>query len=104
MTIGRAKRPAWLGLAACLWAGLLLPGGTAAAADCNAAPVKPVPSDIVVAVDPATAWQPRGGQIRIVVESAAQKLKDIDVVVCFRGSNKEGLFLSPACVRAGGSP
>jgi hypothetical protein len=100
MTIGRAKRPAWLGLAACLWAGLLLPGGPAAAADCNAAPVKPVPSDIVVTVDPATAWQPRGGQIRIVVESAAQKLKDIDVVVCFRWSNKEGLYLSPAVVQA----
>ncbi len=100
MTTARAKRPAWLGLAACLWAGVLLPGGPAAAADCNAAPAKPVPSDIVVTVDPATGWQPRGGQVRIVVESAAQKLKDIDVVVCFRWSNKDGPFLSPAVVQA----
>ena len=93
--------PAWLGLAACLCAGLLLPSGPAAAADCNTAPPKPVPSDVVVKLDPGTAWQPRGGQVRIVVESATQALKGTDVVVCFRwSSGKEALYLPPAAVQA----
>ena len=55
MTTARAKRRAWLSLAACLWAALLLPGGPAAAADCNAAPPHPKPSDVVVKFDPGTA-------------------------------------------------
>lgn len=101
MTTARSKRRAWLGLAACLWAGLLLPGRPAAAADCNAAPPNPKPSDIVVKVDPGTAWQPRGGQVRIVVESATQMLKGTDVTVCFRwSSGKEAQYLPPAAVQA----
>ena len=96
----RASLPAWLGLAACLCAGLLLPGGPAAAADCNAMPVK-VPSDVVIKVDPGTAWQPRGGQVRIVVESATQALKGADVTVCFRwSSGKDAPYLPPATVQA----
>ena len=101
MTTARAKRRAWLSLAACLWAGLLLPGGPAAAADCNAAPPNPKPSDVVVKVDPGTAWQPRGGQIRIVVESATQMLKGTDVTVCFRwSSGQQAQYLPPAAVQA----
>jgi hypothetical protein len=101
MTTARAKRRAWLSLAACLWAGLLLPGGPAAAADCNAAPPNPRPSDVVVKVDPGTAWQPRGGQIRIVVESATQMLKGTDVTVCFRwSSGQQAQYLPPAAVQA----
>jgi Fibronectin type III domain len=100
MTSARAKRPAWLGLAACLWAALLLPDGPAAAADCNAAPPKPVSSDVVVKLDPGTAWQPRGGQIRIVVESATQLLKGTDVTVCFRwSSGKDALYLPATAVQ-----
>ncbi|MPZ31955.1 MAG: hypothetical protein GEV13_13305 [Rhodospirillales bacterium] len=101
ITPGRPRSvPAWPGLAACLCAGLLLPGGPAAAADCNTAPPKPVPSDVVVKLDPGTAWQPRGGQVRIVVESATQALKGADVVVCFRwSSGKEALYLPPAAVQ-----
>jgi hypothetical protein len=101
MAPARAKRLAWRGLAACLWAGLLLPGGPAAAADCNTAPPNPKPSDVVVKIDPGTTWQPRGGQIRIVVESATQMLKGTDVTVCFRwSSGKEALYLPPAAVQA----
>ena len=100
MTTARAKRPAWLGLAACLGVALLLPAGTAAAADCNAPPPKPVPSDVVVKLDPGTAWQPRGGQIRIVVESASQALKGTDIVACFRwSSGKEAPWLPPSIVQ-----
>jgi hypothetical protein len=100
MATSRAKRPAWLSLAACLWAGLLLPGGPAAAADCNAAPANPKPSDVVIKVDPGTAWQPRGGQIRIVVESATQMLKGSDVTVCFRwSSGQQSQYLPPAAVQ-----
>ena len=101
MTTARAKRRAWFSLAACLWAGLLLPGGPVAAADCNAAPSNPRPSDVVVKVDPGTAWQPRGGQIRIVVESATQMLKGTDVTVCFRwSSGQQAQYLPPAAVQA----
>jgi hypothetical protein len=101
MTTARAKRRAWLGLAAGLWAGLLLPGGPAAAADCNAAPPNPMPSDVVVKVDQGTAWQPRGGQVRIVVESATQMLKGTDVTVCFRWSSGQAAqYLPPAAVQA----
>jgi hypothetical protein len=101
MTTARAKRRAWLGLAACLWTGLLLPSGPAAAADCNAAPPNPKPSDVVVKVDPGTAWQPRGGQIRIAVESATQILKGTDVTVCFRwSSGQQAQYLPPAAVQA----
>ncbi len=101
MTTARAKRRAWLGLAAGLWAGLLLPGGPAAAADCNAAPPNPMPSDVVVKVDQGTAWQPRGGQVRIVVESATQMLKGIGVTVCFRwSSGQQAQYLPPAAVQA----
>lgn len=101
MTTARAKRRAWFSLAACLWAGLLLPGGPVAAADCNAAPSNPKPSDVVVKVDPGTAWQPRGGQIRIVVESATQMLKGTDVTVCFRwSSGQQAQYLPPAAVQA----
>lgn len=93
--------PARLGLMACLWAGLLLAGGPAAAADCNAPPPDPKPSDLVVKVDPGTAWQPRGGQVRIVVESATQMLKGTDVTVCFRwSSGKEAPYLPAAAVQA----
>jgi len=100
MTAAGAKRRAWLGLAAGLWAGLLLPGGPAAAADCNAAPPNPKPSDVVVKVDPGTAWQPRGGQVRIVVESATQMLKGTDVAVCFRWStSKEALYVPAAGIQ-----
>lgn len=100
MTTARPKRPAWLGLAACLWAGLLVPGGHAAAADCNTAPPAAKPSDIVVKVDQGTAWQPRGGQVRIVVESATQMLKGTDVTVCFRWSNDQPAQYLPATVQA----
>jgi hypothetical protein len=101
MTTARAKGRAWLGLAACLWAAVLLPGGPAVAADCNAAPPNPKPSDVVVKVDPGTAWQPRGGQIRIVVESATQMLKGTDVTVCFRwSSGQQAQYLPPAAVQA----
>ena len=100
MTTARAKRWAWLGLAAGLCAGLLLPGGPAAAADCNAAPPNPKPSDVVVKVDQGTAWQPRGGQVRIVVESATQMLKGTDVTVCFRwSSGQQAQYLPPAAVQ-----
>ena len=86
---------------ACLWAGLLLPGGPAAAADCNAAPPNSKPSDVVIKVDPGTAWQPRGGQMRIVVESATQMLKGTDVTVCFRwSSGQQAQYLPPAAVQA----
>jgi hypothetical protein len=88
-------------LAACLWAAVLLPGGPAVAADCNAAPPNPKPSDVVVKVDPGTAWQPRGGQMRIVVESATQMLKGIGVTVCFRwSSGQQAQYLPPAAVQA----
>jgi hypothetical protein len=101
MTTARAKGRAWLGLAACLWAAVLLPGGPAVAADCNAAPPNPKPSDVVVKVDPGTAWQPRGGQMRIVVESATQMLKGIGVTVCFRwSSGQQAQYLPPAAVQA----
>jgi hypothetical protein len=101
MTTAHAKRRAWLGLAAGLWAGLFLPGGPAAAADCNAAPPNPKPSDVVVKVDQGTAWQPRGGQVRIVVESATQLLKGTDVTVCFRwSSGQQSQYLPPAAVQA----
>jgi hypothetical protein len=101
MTTARAKGRAWLGLAACLWAAVLLPGGPAVAADCNAAPPNPKPSDVVVKVDPGTAWQPRGGQMRIVVESATQMLKGTDVTVCFRwSSGQQAQYLPPAAVQA----
>jgi hypothetical protein len=101
MATSRAKRPAWLGLAACLCAGLFLSGGPALAADCNAPPPNPKPSDVVVTVDPGTAWQPRGGQIRVVVESATQMLKGTDVTVCFRwSSGQQAQYLPPAAVQA----
>jgi Fibronectin type III domain len=101
MTTAHAKRPAWLALAGCLWAGVLLPGGPVAAADCNAAPTNPKPSDVVVKVDQGTAWQPRGGQVRIVVESATQMLKGTDVTVCFRWStSQQAQYLPPAAVQA----
>ena len=101
MTTAPMKRPAWLGLAACLWAGLFLPGSHAAAAHCNAAPPNAKPSDIVVKVDQGTAWQPRGGQVRIVVESATQMLKGTDVTVCFRWSTDQAAqYLPPATVQA----
>ena len=101
MTTARAKRRPWLGLVAGLWAGLLLPGGPAAAADCNAAAPNPKPSDVVVKVDQGTAWQPRGGQMRIVVESATQLLKGTDVTVCFRwSSGQQAQYLPPAAVQA----
>src|SRR5687767_3837270 len=101
MTTARAKGRAWLGLAARLWAAVLLPGGPAVAADCDAAPPNPKPSDVVVKVDPGTAWQPRGGQMRIVVESATQMLKGTDVTVCFRwSSGQQAQYLPPAAVQA----
>ena len=101
MTTARAKQRSWLALAACLWAGLLLPHGPASAADCNAAPTNPKPSDVVVKIDQGTAWQPRGGQVRIVVESATQMLKGTDVTVCFRWStSQQAQYLPPAALQA----
>jgi len=103
--VGRTRSlPAWLGLLACLWASLLLPSGAAAADnpyECDTAQVKSPSSDITIALDPATVWQPRGGQVRVVVESKTQSLKDTDVVVCFRwsGADEKAHYLSPAAVQ-----
>ena len=55
----------------------------------------------MVKVDQGTAWQPRGGQVRIVVESATQMLKGTDVTVCFRwSSGQQAQYLPPAAVQA----
>ena len=100
------SRTAWVGALTCLWFGLLVAGNAAAQAP-TAPAVAPAPvattplpadlckaqakspaTDITIARDPATSWQPRGGEVRVVVESKVQTLKDIDAVICFRWSRK----------------
>jgi Fibronectin type III domain len=100
------SRTARVGALACLWLGLLV-AGNAGAQTPAAPPVSPTPApatplppdlckaqakspatDITIARDPATSWQPRGGEVRVVVESKVQTLKDIDAVICFRWSRK----------------
>jgi Fibronectin type III domain len=96
--------PIRLGLLAFLAWGLLFPG-VAAAADspynCDAAEAKSPSTDMTITLDPATSWQPRGGQIRIVVESKTQTLKDTDVAVCFRwsGADEKAHYLPHAALQ-----
>ena len=110
------SRVGWIGVAAGLWLCLLLAGSAvaqtppppapttteaqrppqpaAAAAPipaniCRTAEAKSPATDIAISLDPGTAWQPRGGQVRVVVESKVQPLSDIDAVVCFRWARTE---------------
>lgn len=46
-------------------------------------------SDITVTIDPATIWQPRGGHVKIVVESHNIPLADLVPVACFRWSDDD---------------
>ena len=57
----------------------------AVALDCKTAP-SVSSAEFVVTVDPSTAWQPRGGQVRVVVQSNTQSLKDVAVQACFKWS------------------
>lgn len=67
----------------------------AAAFDCRA--VQPSSSaEYVVTVDPSTAWQPRGGQVRIVVQSNTQALKDVALEACFKWSDVGADAFQPA--------
>lgn len=57
----------------------------ALALDCKTAPTVSS-AEFVVTVDPSTAWQPRGGQVRILLQSNTQSLKDVAVQACFKWS------------------
>lgn len=98
------SRAGWIGVLASLLLCLFLAGNAAAQTSpattqtpstassppsdlCKQA--KSPTTDITVALDPATSWQPRGGEVRVVVESKVQSLKDIDAMVCFRWSRKD---------------
>ena len=96
---GRAAFGAWVSLALMLCATLGSRQATAATYDCNSTDSSP-PSDITITLDPATPWQPRGGNVRIIVESAAQSLKDVDLTVCFRwsGVGNAVKYLPPSAV------
>jgi hypothetical protein len=92
------SRTACVGALACVWLGLLVagnagaqtPAATPLPADlCKTAEAKSPATDITVTLDPATSWQPRGGEVRVVVESKTQPLKDIDAMVCFRWSGSD---------------
>lgn len=123
------SRADWVGVLAGLWLCLFLAGSAAAQTSpaTPAAPAEPTPpattqaasmsalpadlcktaqakspaTDITVALDPSTSWQPRGGEVRVVVESKTQPLKDIDAMVCFRwsGRDKAAAWLAPSAVR-----
>jgi hypothetical protein len=122
------SRTAWIGALACLWLGLLAAGNVGAQAPpaapapapapppavpapaaapplpadlCKTAQAKAPATDITITLDPATSWQPRGGEVRVVVESKTQPLKDIDAMVCFRwsGRDKAADYLPPSAVR-----
>lgn len=106
--VGHARsRADWIAMLAGPWLCLFLAGSAAAQTSpatpaeattsastlpadlCRTAQAKSTATDITVALDPATSWQPRGGEVRVVVESKTQPLKDIDAVICFRWSAKE---------------
>ncbi len=57
----------------------------------------PINSDVVVTIDMATAWQPRGGEVRFIVESSTATLTGLDIAACFRWI---GIDDSAAYVRA----
>jgi hypothetical protein len=57
------------------------------ALDCN--PETPKSSDFRVDISRATAWQPRGGQAKVVIETATDTVKNLSVVACFRWSGHE---------------
>lgn len=80
-----------------LAAACLLAPTAAQAVDCNARQ-GPLNTAITVTLDPATSWQPRGGQVRFVVDSKTQSLAGLDVVACFRWAGAKD-YLSPAAVR-----
>lgn len=69
-------------LSALVALGLALP---AVALDCKMAATVPS-AEFIVTVDPSTAWQPGGGQIRMLVQSNTQSLKDVAVQACFKWS------------------
>jgi hypothetical protein len=87
-------------LACMMWALVAFPA-TAETFDCNAANASPPPSDVTIALDPATPWQPRGGTVRVILRSVTQALKDVDVTVCFRwsGVGNGVKYLPPAAVQ-----
>jgi len=63
----------------------------------NCETVKWVPSaEFVVKLDSSTAWQPRGGQVRIVIKSNTASVKDIIVEACFRWSGAGVAAFEPA--------
>ncbi|HEX9327987.1 MAG TPA: fibronectin type III domain-containing protein [Reyranella sp.] len=112
---------AWVAVLVCLWLGPLVAGNAGAQAPpaapappaatplpadlCKTAQAKSPATDITVTLDPATSWQPRGGEVRVVIESKTQPLKDVDALVCFRWSvnakapDKAADYLGPSAVR-----
>jgi hypothetical protein len=101
MATGGVRRPAFGAqvLLACMVLLLAPVAAGAATFDCNANEA-PQPSDITIALDPATPWQPRGGNVRVIVQSATQALKDVEVTICFRwsGAGNRAKYLPPAAV------
>jgi hypothetical protein len=49
----------------------------------------PLNPAVAITLDPATAWQPRGGEIRIIVHSDTQSLKGMVPTVCYRWSRND---------------
>src|ERR1700679_1781693 len=72
----------------------------AAAFDCNATAQSPINSAVEITPDPGTAWQPRGGQVRITVQSQTLSLENIEITACFRWAGITGeQYLAPADVQ-----
>jgi hypothetical protein len=66
---------------------VLLVPATAAAVDCTAKSSATAANSVVsVTLDPATAWQPRGGQVRFTLDSKGP-LEGVLVAACFRMSS-----------------
>ncbi len=80
----------------------LAPLSSHAADPCNDGPAV-LNSVISISLDSSTAWQPRGGQIRFIVDSKAEALKDVEILACFRWSGPNDApyaYLGPAPVQA----
>jgi len=67
----------------------------ALALECKTAPMVSS-AEFVVTVDPSTAWQPRSGQIRILIQSNTLSLKDVAVQACFKWSGLDNDAFQPA--------
>ena len=73
--------------------------GPAFAFDCQADP-SPINPAVTITLDTATAWQPRGGQVRVKVESQTLSLENVSLTACIRWADiKDERFGGPLSVQ-----